>query len=162
MDSDTLLPIATLILGLIGGYLADYLREGREASRQRAAARRELELATLLELQDALARLARGASRVHYEDSRHEIPRGERKLGPIEDETNEAFSQAARDVYRLRVRVPEESLRGAVEAFTAICTRIALPDPGRMGRSQQRLDWEQMSDAYEALNEQLGERIRTL
>ena len=52
-------PVATLIVGAVVGYLADYLREGRAAGRQLEAARRAFERETLLELQDRLTDMAR-------------------------------------------------------------------------------------------------------
>jgi hypothetical protein len=53
------LPLVTLALGLIGGYFADYLPEGRAASRERAAALDAFQRETLIELQDAAAGMHR-------------------------------------------------------------------------------------------------------
>jgi hypothetical protein len=60
MNSDTWLPLATLVLGWAGAQVTEMIRDRRTTTRERLARRAELQRTTLLELQDALAVLWRG------------------------------------------------------------------------------------------------------
>jgi hypothetical protein len=62
LDSDIWLPLTTLVLGWAGAQVTEMLRDRRTSTRERLARRAELQRTTLLELQDALLDLLRGAA----------------------------------------------------------------------------------------------------
>jgi hypothetical protein len=98
-------PALTLVMGAIGGFLADFLREGRTSRTARKIEADAFERETLIALQDALSRIGRAALSIHQFDDRiyRQTGRWGRELTP--EGADDAFSAGANDVTRYRVRV---------------------------------------------------------
>lgn len=153
-------PVVTLFVGGVVGYVADYFREGRSAERRREAGRRAFERETLLEMQNALAMLARAAGRVHYETLMAEAEPG--KLPQLSDEASDSFSNTARDVARLKVRMPDATLRAEVDEFVGLCASVGLPSPDEIGSHNQIRTSLALAARFNDLNDRLGVAIREL
>lgn len=64
MDTESLLPLVTFILGLGGALVTEAFRDRRASNRERQARQAELQRSTLLGLQDALLELSNVASQL--------------------------------------------------------------------------------------------------
>jgi hypothetical protein len=126
MDSDIWLPLATLVLGWAGAQVTEMRRDRRTTTRERLARRAELQRTTLLELQDALLDLMRGAAGTEYS-----------MLTDLEDEeqrkqivqANLQVAVARGRVELLISRVDDERVRELATASANASLRVGEEDP---------------------------------
>jgi hypothetical protein len=104
----------SLIVGLLGGYLADALRDSRAAAREEAAAERArsreraaFDRETLIELQDWLAKLMRAMGAMHHHDYMEYRKSGRWGRDPVGEDLNTGFHEATVNVHRYRVRAAD-------------------------------------------------------
>jgi hypothetical protein len=168
-------PITTLLGGLGGYWLAGRNEEARDrraaarelAARQSALAekleeqRHQVQLDTLLELQDELMRLYQAFILSHAQDTKRLMKNGQDE--PLA-ELSEAISLDAGPVTRLLVRLLDDDLRAGVSRFVAMCistpVRPAFVDIPRLLDSITQRKAE-MFGHYAEVNHQLGERLRS-
>lgn len=122
---------AFALVGAVAGYLLKiaegWLGDARAARKDRAERRREFERTTLLELQEAMANLARAAGEIHHFDSMQLRNTGQRTQVPREMDEREF--QARRRLAMLRERVLDDELRRLVGEFadaTVAVEKVAL------------------------------------
>lgn len=166
MNAPYWFPVLTLISGLAGGYLADYMRDGRAAKRDRATARDDFQRETLIELQDWLAKLARATGRLHYLDimEHHESGKWGRHQVPEGDST--ALHEAIVNVNRYRTRILDEAIRQASKEFVAKCVDASIGaghgDDDEAVRSSAVQAFHEMAPMNERLGDMIGTRLRDL
>lgn len=157
-------PVVTLVLGAIGGYVADRFREGRSHQRQQEAVRAAFERETLIELQDWVQQLARAIHQSHLADER--AFREHRTWGQamIPDQVDEAVREGFASVQRYRVRVSHEGIRAATQEIVVLASEVTLqiPDDPAAARARANNALTQLAQRTVALNEHIGERLRAL
>ena len=126
MDTDIWLPLATLVLGWAGSQVTEVLRDRRIATQERLARRAELQRTTLLELQDALLELLRGAAGTEFimltdledEEQRKQIA-----------QANVKVAVARGRVELLISRVDDDRVRELATALASVNLRVGEEDP---------------------------------
>jgi hypothetical protein len=162
-------PITTMISGL-GGYLLagrnEEKRDKRTEQREKTARsealterrddqKHEIQRQTLFDLQDQLQRLARFTAKTLVFDRDTECGRFKDPAVKLPDKINTGFYEAVREVQRLRNRVLDERLRGAVDAFVSFCTSNVLSSGVDYTQRELGLNRE-----YGKVTDQLGEHLR--
>jgi hypothetical protein len=129
MDGDApyWFPALTLLTGAVLGYVADYLREGRAASRERAVAREQFERDALVGLQDALSRLGRATGAMYAHDLKIYKQTGQWGTGQVPDKWDQEATNAIGEIHRLRVRIPNAAVREGAASFISTCTAAGAP-----------------------------------
>lgn len=157
-------PAVTLILGALGGYFADYLREGRGARRARQLASDAFERDTLIALQDALARAGEATLAIHQFDEQLYRHTGRWGRDLLPDELRNAFAVAANDVTRNRVRVRDDGIRETAHSYAAWCVVAQTGATGDNDDDEVRRRATEardgLSEMLHDLNEEIGERLR--
>jgi hypothetical protein len=157
-------PVVTLALGAIGGFLADFLREGRAADREREAARHAFQRESLIALQDWLAKLSRATGAIHAADEMHFRQTGEWGRQQLGEELNLAFHEAVTNVQRFRVRVLDDAIRKESADFVAACTAAAVgamrDELDNAARARGQREFERLPKVSMELNEKLGAALR--
>jgi hypothetical protein len=161
----------TLVLGAGIAFVADARQNGWLDRRERVAAerhdereRRAFERATLIELQDWLAKLTRATGAIHHADEMEF--RSSQRWGLPTGEWSDRQSEAIVNVNRLRVRLPDADLRAQVEEFTSICIAATMGRMAEMSHDEAReMAVQARTDAMPLgirLSEAVGERLRVL
>lgn len=159
-------PVATLVVGAIAGYLADYLRDSRAAARQGRERRGAFQRETLIELQDWVAKLARAAQQILHHDELEFRRSGQWGRTPVADAVDEAFRNATMNVNRYRVRVLDDDIRDAADEFTRLTAELSLSSPGQGSEDAARaaavVGRERLPVAFQLLNDRIGVQLREL
>jgi hypothetical protein len=177
-------PVVTLLLGAVGGYLADALRDKRAtrreaaaaeradrrewatAQRQRDVARDAFQRETLIELQDWLGKLGRATGASMHHDEMEFRSSGQWGRSLLGEEWNRAHHEALVNVNRLRVRVLDDDVRQVVQEFSSVCVDVLLGSPADMSDDEGRMRAMHAMDRVTALtpgmHELIGERLRQL
>ena len=169
MAVNTWFPAFTLVVGLALGMFADFLRDQRllkreekarqEGRRDAVALRRiEFQRATLLELLDAIAKLARMAGSTHHQDRMSFLATGDWKKNLLTEEVNEGFRQAQVWVGSLYIRVHDTTIRQLSEDMKTACAEVALATSD----ADQFDAMRRMSALLDRLDARIGEVLRGL
>lgn len=164
-----LLPVATLLIGLFFGLLADYFRHRFQWQREDAA-RREgqhneqtqkhfaFQRETLLGLQEAVFDVTRFAARAYQEDCKHERETGDWKNSILSNSVDEGFRLSARQCALLSSRVANVQVR---ELEKELREKLAL---GLAAPSREKADNlnKEVSERFIALNELIGAVLRLI
>ncbi len=164
-------PVVSLVVGLVGGYLADALRDSRAAAREVAAAERAqqreraaFQRETLIELQDWLAKLVRASGAMHHHDYMRFHESGRWGRDPLGEELNTASHEATVNVNRYRVRVDSEDVRIAVARVASLAhdanRGAAYGEDDREAYARAKAAFDAAVPAYEQVQELIGERLR--
>lgn len=162
-------PVATLLLGFFTKALFDWLDHRRTMAREREArkdARRaalgerraNFQRQTLLDLQDALARVQRCAASLHMEDRRVFHEKGQWQKHLYSEGLSEADRAAQVQSSMLMVRVRDEAVRALVEKVKS----AAVSSSFTQGLEQSNDLLDQMGQLGEAANRRIGEVLRQL
>lgn len=153
---DAAIPAIALALGFIGAMLTEFVRDGRAVRRERKRRLADLQRQSLLDLQDALAQLARAAGSLATARRRRYAERGD--WPPAEDffVHDDAVAEARIPVIALTARLDDVALRGAVGALReaeAALTAAATPEEAVEGLTR-------LGDAIIPALERCGELLR--
>lgn len=167
-----------VVLAGLGGYVLagvnESKRDRRTAVRERKlrfedrlaagdAARHEFQLATLLELQDALQLMARLTGKTMHFDHMQARKESYTQLPP---EYDAEMLANGTDVIRLRNRILDGTLRGAIDAFEAASVAATISPKvyeGKSGRDLEDLAERRpldFNDSYNSVMAHLGEGLR--
>lgn len=153
---DAAIPAIALALGFIGAMLTEFVRDGAAVRRERKRRLADLERASLIELQDALAHLVRAAGSLATARRRWHADRGD--WLPAEEFIvhYEAVSEARIPVVTLVSRLDDVSLRGLVGALRE--TEAAMI---HAGTPQDAIEFQaRLGDALVPALERCGELLR--
>lgn len=153
---DAAIPAIALALGFIGALLTEFLRDGAAVRRERKRRLADLQRQSLLDLQDALAQLARAA--VSLTNARRRRHADRLDWPPAEDflAHHDALLDARIPVVTLTSRVDDVTLRGLVGAVReAEAALTAAASPQEAVEAQARLQ-----DALVPALERCGELLR--
>jgi hypothetical protein len=166
---NVLLPIATLVIGLIAKPITDWFDSRRIRDREREARqenrldqmferRNTFQRQTLLELQGALLELVRTTSSINHVDVMASRKAGHWQKGLVPDDLNEEHRLANAQTTVLSVRVRDQAVRDLVDEVkqNGVGTLFASSEPA----STQLL--KQMSDTFDKLNARIGELLREM
>lgn len=162
-------PVLTLIVGYAMKALSDWLQHRRTREREREtreAARRDrilerrviFQRQTLLDLQEAVARLARAAGAIRHADDMAHRQTGQWGAHLVGDTLSDGFRIAEVDVSLLSSRVLDESIRTMVgnlrsDATTAVTAR----SEDATGQAMKSV-----SSVLDHLNQRIGQIVREL
>jgi len=169
MSVSTWFPAFTLVIGVGLGMFADFLKDQRllkreekarkEGRRDAVALRRiEFQRATLLELLDAVAKLARMTGSAHHQDRMSFFATGDWKKNRLTEEVNEGFRHAQVWVGSLYIRVHDTTIRQLSEEMKTACTEVALAT----SETDQFDAVRRMSATLDRLDARVGEVLRGL
>ncbi|GAA0452344.1 hypothetical protein GCM10010361_15560 [Streptomyces olivaceiscleroticus] len=164
-------PVATFVLGHASTYLTGFITEKRQIAReaQARAAEREktlaerretFELDHLERLNEALQKLGRATSRVHFLDTMTSQASGEYASTLLPEDDSNALLDANRDVFMLRNLVLDDGLRVHVEHAHDL-----LNIPSGLHRSDPEAAESSYHQAILALNDAqsaIAQRIRQI
>jgi hypothetical protein len=153
---DAAVPAIALALGFIGALLLEYVRDGAAVRRERKRRLADLQRQSLIELQDALAQLARASASLATARRRRHADRED--WPPPEDYFvhHDALAEARIPVLTLASRLDDVSLRGLVGAVReADAALTAAESPESAVERQSRLQ-----DALVLAVERCGELLR--
>jgi hypothetical protein len=166
-------PVVSLIVGLLGGYLADALRDSRAAAREEAAAdrarvreRAAFERETLIELQDWLAKLMRAMGAMHHHDYMEYRKSGRWGHDPVGEDLNTGFHEAIVNVHRYRVRAADADVRDMAQRIVTLA--VAATWGATHGQDDSRAyarantAYDEIGGDYGQAQERIGERLRVL
>jgi hypothetical protein len=119
---EALVALPALVLGYVLKILEGWLQEARSSRRERTARRDEFQRVTLLDLQEAMADLARAAGEIQHFDSMQLRTSGQRTQLP-EGMSDREF-KARRRLAILRERVLDAELRRLVDEFAAATLEV--------------------------------------
>lgn len=169
VPSQTWFPVITLIVGVVLKGFLDSFADRRAAKREedaRHAQRRdnlrlqrdEFQRATLLELQEAVAELARFTGRAHHLDVMAFRKSGAWQKQILPKDVDEGLLKAQTTTNRLRVRIRDEETRKLGQTFASCCVSVSL------AKSEQDADAAilHMSSVLEELHDQIGLVLRQL
>lgn len=162
-------PVITLIVGVVLKGIFDLIADGR-AERREKNARRELRLdafrqrrdefqrATLLELQDVVARGARFAGRANHEDIMAFRESGQWRKQLLSEEVDSGILAAQTELGLLRVRVRDVAAQQLASRLASFITDVAL------SRSEATAEaaMSGMVPVLVELQERIGELLREL
>ena len=156
MDVETIVPAVALAVGFIGALLVDFVRDGAAVRRDRKRRLADLQRQSLVDLQDALAQLARASSSLAAARRRRQADRGD--WLPAEDFIvhYEALAEARLPVVTLMSRLEDIALRGLVGALReadAVLTGADSPQAAIEGLAR-------LEDTVVAAIERCGELLR--
>lgn len=171
MDSATWLPIATLVGGYAGALTTESFRdarqrrreiEAREADRVREvdSLHQQFQRETLLELQQAMADMARATGAIHHQDvvayrnaggtnpfTRQQVP----------GDLNQRSFEAMQKTMLLMARVDHEGLRANIKSLRELVTKVLLAQ----SESEANGLMVEAMDLQVRINDQIGELLRT-
>ena len=153
---DAAVPAIALALGFVGAMLTEFVRDASAVRRERKRRFADLQRQSLIDLQDALAQLARASSSLAAARRRRHADRDD--WLPAEEFIvhYEALAEARMPVVTLVSRFDDIALRGLVGAFReadAALTAAATP--------QDAVEWQaRLSDALVPALERCGELLR--
>ena len=153
---DAAVPAIALALGFIGALLIEFVRDGAAVRRERKRRLADLQRQSLLELQDALAQLARASTSLATARRRRQADHGDWR--PAEDflAHYDALADARIPVVTLVSRLDDVTLRGLVGALReADAALTAAPTAQDAIEAQARLQ-----DALVPALERCGELLR--
>jgi hypothetical protein len=165
----TLLPIITLMIGVILNAGIEYLRDGRVLKREQkarkirreeaiASNRIEFQRETLLKLQDAINEVGRQTAKLHIHDLKHLKTTGNWQEAVLPPEVDEADRAALSTVSILYVRVQDKDIKALVDEFRT--------DHNNTLKSVNSVVAEQafakMQNTFVRLNEKIGDQILNL
>jgi hypothetical protein len=148
MDTETLLPLVTFILGLAGAMVTEAFRDRRASNRERQARQAELQRTALLELQDMLLELFNLANNLFLARlaTTRDHPDEDAKM-EVEERERQARSHSRDTSARVRLlssRIQDVEVRKSVTHF-------------------EKAEGEHLArllSAYNVAIEQLGELLR--
>ena len=117
MNADTIVPAIALALGFIGAMLVDFVRDGAAVRRERKRRLADLQRQSLIDLQDALAQLARASGSLATARRRRYADRSEWLPGEDFIVHYEALAEARLPVVTLVSRLDDVAIRGLVGAL---------------------------------------------
>ena len=153
---DAAIPAIALALGFIGAMLTEFVRDGAAVRRERKRRLADLQRQSLIELQDALAQLARASSSLATARRRRHADRND--WLPAEEFLvhHEALADAHIPGVTLASRLDDVTLRGLVGALREADTALtAAARPEEALERQARLN-----DALVPALERCGELLR--
>jgi hypothetical protein len=156
MDVDTIVPAVALAVGFIGAMLTEYVRDASAVRRGRKRRLADLQRQSLIDLQDALAQLARASSSLASARRRRHAERND--WLPAEEFIvhHEALAEARMPVVTLVSRLDDIALRGLVGAFREADAALTTAET-----PQDAIEWQaRLSDALVAAIERCGELLR--
>lgn len=171
VDVEVWLPLLTLVLGYVGSLITESQRDKRTRQREQQAReessrieaeqqQRAFQRQTLMELQEALQGVARGAGKRHHLDTLALRATGTWRGGRLRDnETAAEFADGTR-VLLLKSRVDDDETRWLVTEFTRMTSEHAI----RPYTSEAEAD-SKLLEAVEVLgriHERIGHLIRTV
>jgi hypothetical protein len=159
MDSDIWLPLATLVLGWAGAQVTEMLRDRRTTTRERLARRAELQRTTLLELQDALAKLWRGvlASMTLELAMLKEEEQEQARWKPTADASRGVAITRGR-IKLLASRVEDERVRELSITVANASRDISMEDAWRP--PEEAISLRDLEASYSAAVARIGELLR--
>jgi hypothetical protein len=163
----SVLPVASALAGFAAAALNDARKDRRLAGREREARmvgaierwtdkRQAFERDTLLALQDELYKLMRCVGRLHFHDEQAYRTTGVWGRARLDEDLDQAFTEAITTVDRLRVRVFDAVLRDAVLAVQNAATHTGIQ------RSNATCTDGEARDASEAAHAELDARWASL
>lgn len=162
-------PVFTLVLGFAASSINEWLRDSRAARREREARnleRREqlrakrasFETETLLELQEAVARLVRASGAAHHLDTMAEKSTGTWGRNLLPDSLDEEYRASQARTSILTVRVRDDVTRELVAALRDASSKVAVA----RNRQDAVTHMQEMSKLLDSLNERIGQVFRAL
>jgi hypothetical protein len=153
---DAAVPAIALALGFIGALLTEFLRDGVAVRRERNRRLADLQRQSLLDLQDALAQLARAALSLATARRRRHDDRGDWLSAEEFLAHHDALSDARIAVVTLASRLDDVTLRGLVGVLReAEAALTSAPSP------QDAVEWQpRLQDAHVPAIERCGELLR--
>ena len=153
---DAAVPAIALALGFIGAMLTEYLRDGTAVRKERKRRLADLQRQSLIDLQDALAQLARASNSLATARRRRKADRDD--WLPAEDFLvhQEALTEARIPVVILASRLDDVALRGLIGALRE--AEAALTAAGSPEEAIERQ--ADLQDALVAAIERCGDLLR--
>lgn len=162
-------PVFTLVLGFVASSANEWLRDLRSARREREAreAERNTQLLakrasfdkeTLLELQEAVARLVRATGAAHHIDWMAEKASGKWGRNLLPDDLDSETLAAHVRTSILTVRVRDNEARALVQALRDASVKSGLA----RNRQDTEAQMQEISTLLERLNHRIGEVFRSL
>jgi hypothetical protein len=156
MDVDTVVPAVALALGFIGALLVEYVRDASAVRRERKRRLADLQRQSLIDLQEALAQLARASSSLATARRRRHADRGDWQ--PAEDFIvhYESLAEARLPVVTLASRLDDLALRGLIGALREADAALTMAET-----PEAAVEWlAKLEDAVVAPIERCGELLR--
>lgn len=164
-----LLPVVTLMLGVILNAAIEYVRDGRTSKREQKAraVRREEEIAakriefqreTLLELQNAVNEMGRQTAKLHIHDLQHFRNEGTWQEANLPHDIDEAQRAAVSWLSVLYVRVLDREVKLLIDRFRSD-TDGTLKNSDALGSAKA---FENMQTTFIHLNAKIGENLLNL
>jgi hypothetical protein len=153
---DAAIPAIALALGFIGAMLTEFVRDGAAVRRERKRRLADLQRQSLIDLQDALAQLARASSSLATARRRRHADRFD--WLPAEDFIvhYEALAEARMPVVTLASRLDDVALRGLIGAMRETDAALTAAEA-----PQDAIAWQaRLSDALVPAMERCGELLR--
>ncbi len=161
--------VLILLLGYAAGELSSYLRDkrahareelGRNANRSNSleAKRIEFQHATILELQETIAKLARSTGAAHHEDVMEFRKSGKWGKQQLSSGLSDGFLTHQTRVSLLAVRVRDAEARRLTNEFVSHCVNAGMTE-NENGAKDHLL---KMTESFSKLNDHLGSVLRTL
>jgi hypothetical protein len=163
------LPIATLIFGYGVKSFEDWIqhrremakdRETRRATRhdQRVASRITFQRETLLQLQDAVQKLARATGRTNHLDEMAYRQTNQWRREQLPEDLNEGYFVASTQTALFSSRVRDDAVRQLVERFRTVSTDAILAETPANARRQL----QDLMGLSNELHSRIGKLIRTI
>ncbi|HTV86968.1 MAG TPA: hypothetical protein VME63_16330 [Dyella sp.] len=166
---ETWFPVITLILGAVAKGFGDRLSDARKTKAEKEARREqrldavqlrrvEFQRSTLLDLQNAMQKLARATGKASHEDTMAFRQTGEWGKNLVSEEADTGSLEGHTSINILRVRVSDNYIRAVAEKFSRACSRHVHC------KSEAESDAciNEMFKYMQELNERIGEILRTL
>lgn len=166
---DIIIPIATLIIGLLFGMFSDYLKDKRLLERekeirdihfkQESKTRfNQFQRENLIALQEAISKLIRATGKGHHEDTIAYKLSGEWKKNKISEEANIGFLNSQNQISTHYVRLHNSEIRKISKTLKRQCTEVALAESEQIGS----LKMMEISKTVENLEEKIGFELRLI
>jgi len=162
-------PVLTLLLGYAVKAASDWLQHRRTSERERQAReaarqdqlferRTTFQRQTLLDLQEAVMRLARSSGAMHHQDVMAFRKTGKWQRQLFDEELSENARLANARTSMLAVRVRDESVRSLVAVVKHHSAKAGLSTSEEEGNREL----DAMAVEFERLNQRIGEVLREL
>jgi hypothetical protein len=161
-------PVLTLLLGFVAKGVSDWIDYKRNAAREAKKLKFELkqklydrrvefQRQTLLDLQDAVAKLGRFAGATYMQDLKAFKATGEWQKQRLSEDLDKEFTDTQRMVRILCVRLRDVDARQLVGKFSNECAMIGI-----CGKDESDKVMERMSLSFDELNNRIGELLREI
>lgn len=169
MKTGIWIPLLTFVLGYVGRSVSEWVQDRRTVTREREArdsSRRERLLErrekfqeeTLLNLQESLCQLMRGAGAAHHQDVMAYKQSGKWLKQLLPPDLDEMLRDAQARTSMLMVRAQDDRLRELVEGLKKLEVGVTLARTP----SESEGALKSMGELYEECNFRIGELLRGL